>query len=165
MKKIKIKINLIITLLFTLLICLSINKQTFAIEKLTGAWFECEFSGKTSKPTDDCKMLDNDGFVFNDKIAMHISVVDSQETNCKKNKIGQCFDSKLKYIKIRKGRQDKVNFKHGKLILSFLGCGQVFHLKDKVNYIEASPDRKKCFWAGKKVFYLKKYDGELIFQK
>ena len=62
---------------------------------------------------------------------MHISVVDSQETNCKKNKIGQCFDSKLKYIKIRKGRQDKVNFKNGKLILSFLGCGQVFHLKNK----------------------------------
>ena len=49
--------------------------------------------------------------------------------------------------------------------LSFLGCGQVFHLKDKVDYVEANPDKKKCFWAGKKVFYLKKYDGELIFQK
>ena len=47
----------------------------------------------------------------------------------------------------------------------YLGCGQVFHLKDKVDYVEASPDIKKCFWAGKKVFYLKKYDGELIFQK
>ena len=161
----KIKIKLILTLLFTLLVYLSVNKQSFAIEKLTGAWFECEFSGKTSKPTDDCKMLDNDGFVFNNNIAMHISVVDSQETNCKKNKIGQCFHSELKYIKIRKGRQDKVNFKNGKLILSFLGCGQVFHLKDKVDYVEANPDKKKCFWAGKKVFYLKKYDGELIFQK
>ena len=83
----KIKIKLILTLLFTLIAYLSVNKQSFAIEKLTGAWFECEFSGKTSKPTDDCKMLDNDGFVFNNNIAMHISVVDSQETNCKKNKI------------------------------------------------------------------------------
>jgi len=146
------------------LIIVSINKQSFALERLTGVWFECEFSGKTSKPTDDCNMLDNDGFIFKNNIAAHISVVDSKETNCKKNKIGQCFDSKLKFIKIRKGRQDSVDFKNGKLILSFLGCGQVFHLDKKNNYVEAKPDKKKCFWAGKKIFYLKKYDGELIFQ-
>ena len=163
MKNFKLKLN---TILFsTFLICLSINKQLFAIERLTGAWFECEFSGKTSKPTDNCEMLDNDGFIFKDGIAAHISVVDSKETQCKKNKIGQCFDSRLQYIKIRKGRQDKVDFNKGKLILTFLGCGQVFHLKDKINYIEASPDKNKCFWAGKKVFFLKKYDGKLIYIK
>ena len=163
MKILKLKLNTII--LLTLIICLSINKQLFAIERLTGAWFECEFSGKTSNPTDNCEMLDNDGFIFKDGIAAHISVVDSEETQCKKKKIGQCFDSKLQYIKIRKGRQDKVDFNKGKLILTFLGCGQVFHLKDKINYVEASPDKKKCFWAGKKVFFLKKYDGKLIYIK
>ena len=139
------------------------NFHAFAVEKLSGAWFECEFVGKTTKPTDNCNMLDNDGFIFKNNIATHISVIDSQETNCKKNKFGQCFKSNLKSIKVRKGRQDNVKFENSQLTLTFLGCGQVFHLTNKGNYVVAKPDDKKCFWAGKKVFYLKKYNGELIF--
>ena len=139
------------------------NFHAFAVEKLSGAWFECEFVGKTTKPTDNCNMLDNDGFIFKNNVATHISVIDSQETNCKKNKFGQCFKSNLKFIKVRKGRQDNVKFENSQLTLTFLGCGQVFHLANKGNYVVAKPDDKKCFWAGKKVFYLKKYNGELIF--
>ena len=70
--------------MFVLFFFLSFN--TYAVQDLKGAWFECEFSGKTTKPTDDCKMLDNDGFIFNKNIAAHISVIDSQEPNCKKKK-------------------------------------------------------------------------------
>ena len=154
------KLLLVFTLLF-----LNLNFKVYGIEKLDGAWFECEFSGKTSPPTDNCQILDNDGFIFSKNIAAHISVIDSQETNCKKNKIGQCFQSNLSSITVRRGRKDKVQFENSKLILNFLGCGQVFYLKDKIDYIEAKPDTKKCFWAGKKIFYLKKYNGKLIFQK
>ena len=154
------KLLLVFTLLF-----LNLNFKVYGIEKLDGAWFECEFSGKTSQPTDNCQMLDNDGFIFSKNVAAHISVIDSQETNCKKNKIGQCFQSNLSFIKVRGGRKDKVQFENSKLILNFLGCGQVFYLKDKKDYIEAKPDKKKCFWAGKKIFYLKKYNGKLIYQK
>ncbi|MFL2830782.1 MAG: hypothetical protein ACJZ80_05455 [Candidatus Puniceispirillales bacterium] len=151
---------LIVTLLF-----FNLCFKVFAVENLNGPWFECEFSGKTSQPTDDCKMLDNDGFIFSNNVAEHISVIDSQETNCKKNKIGQCFQSNLSFINVRQGRKDKVRFEDSKLILTFLGCGQVFHLTNKIDYIEAKPDIKKCFWAGKKIFYLKKYNGKLIFKK
>ena len=140
------KLLLLITLLF-----LNLSFNVFGIDKLDGAWFECEFSGKTSEPTDNCNMLDNDGFIFSNNIAAHISVIDSQETNCKKNKIGQCFQSNLSFITIRQGREDKVKFENSKLILTFLGCGQVFHLTNKTDYVEAKPDEKKCFWAGKKV--------------
>ena len=157
------RVNVIIISCFLLFFFLSF--KTYAVQELKGTWFECEFSGKTTKPTDDCKMLDNDGFIFNKNIAAHISVIDSQEPNCKKNKFGQCFPSDLKFVTVRKGRKDKVSFEKGKLILSFLGCGQVFHLKDRVKYVEAVPDKKKCFWAGKKVFYLKKYNGKLIFKE
>ena len=151
---------LIVTLLF-----FNFSFKVFAVEKLDGAWFECEFSGKTSQPTDNCEMLDNDGFIFSNNIAAHISVIDSQETNCKKNKIGQCFQSNISFITVRKGRKDKVKFENNKLILTFLGCGQVFYLTSKIDYIQAKPDAKKCFWAGKKIFYLKKYNGKLIFKK
>ena len=151
---------LIVTLLF-----FNFSFKVFAVEKLDGAWFECEFSGKTSQPTDNCEMLDNDGFIFSNNIAAHISVIDSQETNCKKNKIGQCFQSNISFITVRQGRKDKVKFEDSKLILTFLGCGQVFYLTSKIDYIQAKPDVKKCFWAGKKIFYLKKYNGKLIFKK
>ena len=151
---------LIVTLLF-----FNFSFKVFAVEKLDGAWFECEFSGKTSQPTDNCEMLDNDGFIFSNNIAAHISVIDSQETNCKKNKIGQCFQSNISFITVRQGRKDKVKFEDSKLILTFLGCGQVFYLTSKIDYIQAKPDAKKCFWAGKKIFYLKKYNGKLIFKK
>ena len=151
---------LIVTLLF-----FNFSFKVFAVEKLDGAWFECEFSGKTSQPTDNCEMLDNDGFIFSNNIAAHISVIDSQETNCKKNKIGQCFQSDISFITVRQGRKDKVKFEDSKLILTVLGCGQVFYLTSKIDYIQAKPDAKKCFWAGKKIFYLKKYNGKLIFNK
>ena len=151
---------LIVTLLF-----FNFSFKVFAVEKLEGAWFECEFSGKTSQPTDNCEMLDNDGFIFSNNIAAHISVIDSQETNCKKNKIGQCFQSNISFITVMQGRKDKVKFEDSKLILTFLGCGQVFYLTSKIDYIQAKPDAKKCFWAGKKIFYLKKYNGKLIFKK
>ena len=151
---------LIVTLLF-----FNFSFKVFAVEKLDGAWFECEFSGKTSQPTDNCEMLDNDGFIFSNNFAAHISVIDSQETNCKKNKIGQCFQSDISFITVRQGRKDKVRFEDSKLILTFLGCGQVFYLTSKIDYIQAKPDAKKCFWAGKKIFYLKKYNGKLILKK
>ena len=150
---------LIITFIMTL------SFHSFAIDNMEGAWFECEFAGKTSKPLDDCKVLDNDGFIFSNNKATHISVIDSQEINCKKNKVGQCFKSDLDFVNARKGREDSVKFGNSKLILSFLGCSQVFQLKDKSIYVEASPDEKKCFWAGKKIFYLKKFEGDLILKK
>ena len=49
--------------LITILI-MPLSFNSFAINSMEGAWFECEFAGKTSKPLDDCKMLDNDGFIF-----------------------------------------------------------------------------------------------------
>ena len=152
-------------LLIVALLFFNFSFKVFAVEKLDGAWFECEFSGKTSQPTDNCEMLDNDGFIFSNNIAAHISVIDSQETNCKKNKIGQCFQSNISFVTVRQGRKDKVRFEDSKLILTFLGCGQVFYLTSKIDYIQAKPDAKKCFWAGKKNFYLKKYNGKLIFKK
>ena len=152
-------------LLIVTLLIFNFSFKVFAVEKLDGAWFECEFSGKTSQPTDNCEMLDNDGFIFSNNIATHISVIDSQETNCKKNKIGQCFQSNISFITVRQGRKDKVKFEDSKLILTFLGCGQVFYLTSKTDYIQAKPDAKKCFWAGEKIFYLKKYNGKLIFKE
>ena len=83
-------------------------------------WFECEFSEKTTPPKDQCEMLDDDGFIFKENAAMYIKNISSKETNCKKNKIGQCFRSNTKSINVKVGRLDQVKFQDSHLILTFL---------------------------------------------
>ena len=132
---------------------------------LKGYWFECEFSEKTTPPKDQCDMLDDDGFNFKGNVAINVKNISSKETKCKKNKIGQCFQSNTKSIDVTIGRSDQVKFQDSNLILTFLGCSQRFKLKNYINFIEAMPDKKKCFWTGKKHFYLKKFDGSVNIKK
>ena len=83
----------------------------------------------------------------------------------KKNEIGHCFQSNTRSIYVTIGRSDQVKFQDSNLILTFLGCSQKFKLKNYINFIEAMPDKKKCFWTGKKHFYLKKFDGSVNIKK
>ena len=155
------KNNKFTIILLSFFVIISLSKKSISLE-LSGAWFECEFSGKTTAPSDNCEMLDNDGFIFSNNEATHVRVIESKEKKCKKNKIGQCFLYSEKIIKIKKGRKDIIKFINNKLNLNFLGCTQTYHLKNFENYTSASPDNKKCFWAGKKIFYLKKYHGKML---
>ena len=148
-----------IIFLFLILISHLINAKENVV--LKGYWFECEFSEKTTPPNDKCEMLDNDGFIFEENSAVNIKNISSEETKCKKNKIGQCFRSSTNSINVSVGRTDKVKFQDSNLILTFLGCSQKFKLKNQSSYIEAVPDKKKCFWTGKKHFYLKKFNGSV----
>ena len=150
--------NLIIFLILIILPNLVNAKDNLILK---GYWFECEFSQKTAPPKDQCEMLDDDGFNFKENVAINIKNFSSKEINCKKNKIGQCFRSNTKSINVKVGRSDQVKFQNSNLILTFLGCSQKFKLKNYINFIEAVPDKKKCFWTGKKHFYLKKYNGSV----
>ena len=150
--------NLIIFLVLILLPQFAYAKENLVLK---GYWFECEFSGKTTPPKDQCKMLDDDGFNFKENVAINIKNISSKETKCKKNKIGQCFRSSAKSINVSIGRSDKVKFQNSNLILTILGCSQKFKLKDYTNFIKAAPSKKQCFWTGKKHFYLKKFNGSV----
>ncbi len=154
--------NFIIFLILMLLTQFANAKENLALK---GYWFECEFSEKTDPPMDRCEMLDDDGFYFKEDVAVNIKNISSKETKCKKNKIGQCFRSNTKSINVKVGRSDQVKFQHSNLILTFLGCSQKFKLKNFIYFIEAIPDKKKCFWTGKKHFYLKKFDGSVNIKK
>ncbi len=156
--------KIILILFLSIILCSKIIQAKENIV-LNGYWFECEFSGKKTPPTDICNMLDDDGFEFKKEFAINIKNISSSETNCKKNKVGQCFNFKTKTIKIKTGRSDKIKFQNSNLILSLLGCDQKFKLKINKHFVEAIPDKKKCFWTGKKHFYLKKFVGEVIIVK
>ena len=125
-----------------------------------GTWFECEFAGRTSPPEDDCAMLDDDGFIFDDDTVTYIKVIDSKETDaCKKQRAGQCFRADEPAVTVTRNRKGEAEFTSNTIGIRFIGCTQIFHTTSIGEYIEARPDAQRCLWAGKKHFYLRRYNG------
>lgn len=127
-----------------------------------GIWFECEFSGRQAPPRDDCAMLDDDGFLFSKNKVTYMKVLNSPETDaCKKKRAGQCFQASMPKITVSEERSGKAEFTRNTIGLRFLGCTQIFNTYPIGDYIEARPDEDRCYWAGEKYFYLRKYLGEV----
>jgi len=127
-----------------------------------GIWFECEFAGRTTPPDDGCAMLDDDGFIFAGDTVTYIKVIDSKETDaCKKQRAGQCFRADAPAITITRNRQGRAEFTPATIGIRFLGCMQIFNAASRGDFIEARPDDQRCFWAGEKHFYLRRYHGKL----
>jgi len=129
-----------------------------------GVWFECEFASRTSPPGDGCAMLDDDGFIFDGDTVTYIKVIDSTEAEaCKKQRAGQCFRADAPAITATRNRQGEAEFTPSTIGIRFIGCTQIFHATQLEEYIEAKPDASRCFWAGKKHFYLRRYLGMVRF--
>ena len=127
-----------------------------------GVWFECEFASRTSPPGDDCAMLDDDGFIFDQDTVTYIKVIDSREGDaCKKQRAGQCFRADEPAITVTRNRQGQAEFTPSTIGIRFIGCTQIFHTKEIAAYIEARPDASRCLWAGEKHFYLRRYTGKV----
>lgn len=130
-----------------------------------GLWFECEYSGKKAPPRDDCALLDDDGFLFDANQVTYVKMLNSPEEElCKKSRKGQCFKAKQPSINIVKKRQGNAEFTPTTVSLSFMGCSQVYHMHQIKDYIEARPDADRCYWAGEKFFYLRRYTGQINFE-
>ena len=126
-----------------------------------GLWFECEFSQRNAPPPDDCAMLDDDGFLFSGERVTYVKLVGGTETACKKNRVGQCFAAATPNITIKHQRQGRAILSANSIGLAFLGCVQRYHTTSLGAFIEARPDRDRCFWARDRFFYLRKYQGEI----
>ena len=92
-----------------------------------GLWFECEFSGRQAPPGDDCAMLDDDGFFFEEGKVTYMKVMDSIETDaCKKQRAGQCFKADTPAITVKASRTGKAVFTDTSIGMRFLACTQIF---------------------------------------
>lgn len=133
-----------------------------AEDRWNGVWFECEFAGRTNPPADQCAMLDDDGFIFSEGSVTYVKVTDSmEEADCKKQRKGQCFRADAPAISVDVLRQGKAEFTETTLGINFMFCTQIFHTTDMGDFIEARPDDNRCYWAGEKRFYLRRYQGEM----
>ena len=127
-----------------------------------GLWFECEHAGRQAPPADDCAMLDDDGFFFENGHVTYMKVIDSPETTaCKKERVGQCVRADEPAVTVAVSRRGEAEFTNTTIGLRFLGCTQIYHMVEIKNYFEARPDKDRCIWAGEKYFYLRKYDGTI----
>ena len=82
-----------IAFLLTLLPALFAAPPAVAQDKQlqTEVWFRCEFAHSRIAPDDDCRMLDDDGFMLVKGVIYHVKVSDSEQTGCRGQRAGQCF--------------------------------------------------------------------------
>ena len=139
----------------------------FAIdgEEWPGFWFTCEFAQRQRPPDDECKMFDDEGFQLAEGRLRYIRMVGSTETACRSNKKGQCFSSGTLAIRISRTDRGKLTLGKNQFKVRYFGCTQVFYFHDTKKYREIWPDKKRCFWASKRRFYIAPYKGEVTIVK
>ena len=158
-------LNIIIVLIGSITIPLSTQADTsgFSVngEEWPGFWFTCEFARSQVAPDDGCKMFDDEGFQLADGRLRYVRVIGSTETSCRGDKKGQCFSSKEPAVSISRTDRGKLTLGKKQFKVSYFGCTQIFYFSDTLNYREIWPDKNRCFWAGKRRFYIAPYKGKV----
>ncbi|MGC6517091.1 MAG: hypothetical protein ACON49_03600 [Candidatus Puniceispirillaceae bacterium] len=126
-----------------------------------GVWFSCEHAQRQRAPDDGCQMFDDEGFEYKDGILYYLRMKDSQQTDCKGNKKGQCFARDKKAIKVTKKQVADISIKGDKLIVRYWGCNQSYHLSTGKDYMTVKPDDKNCLWSQERHFYIARYEGQV----
>ena len=134
-------------------------------EEWPGFWFTCEFAQRQRPPDDECKMFDDEGFQLAEGRLRYIRMIGSTETACRGDKKGQCFSSGTPAIRISRTDRGKLTLGKKQFKVRYFGCKQVFYYEDKSKYREIWPDKKRCFWASKRRFYIAPYKGQVSIVK
>ena len=134
-------------------------------EEWPGFWFTCEFAQRQRPPDDECRMFDDEGFQLAEGKLRYIRMIGSTETNCRSNKKGQCFSSGTPAIRISRTDRGKLTLGKNQFKVLYFGCTQVFYFDDTPKYREIWPDKKRCFWASKRRFYIAPFRGEVTIVK
>ena len=134
-------------------------------EEWPGFWFTCEFAQRQRPPDDECKMFDDEGFQLAEGRLRYIRMIGSTETACRGNKKGQCFSSSKPAIRISRTDRGKLTLGEKQFKVRYFGCKQIFYFRDTSDYREIWPDKKRCFWAGKRRFYIAPYKGDVTIVK
>ena len=134
-------------------------------EKWAGTWFTCEFAKSRTPPHDGCAMFDDEGFRFDQGRLTYIRVTDSNETECRGDKIGQCFARDQASITIKTQDRGELNLGNDWITVRYFGCTQKYSFADRSEYREIIPAKDRCFWARKRHFYIARFTGSVSIQK
>lgn len=126
-----------------------------------GTWFLCEYAHSKIPPSDNCAMLDDDGFMVRDGVVFHVKVTDSQEANCRGDRAGNCFKRTVEKITTEFGRIGPIEVASSYLAVDYFGCIQSYDFSPKGSYVEIRPAEERCFWTPDKHYYLARYEGRI----
>ncbi len=150
-----------ITAMMMALACFSLPTSARADTSWDGTWFTCEFAQRQRAPDDGCAMFDDEGFRFSDGRLTYVRITASDETGCRGEKVGQCFQRDRPSISITTADRGKLDILEDRIHVRYLFCKQVFYFRDTPDYREIWPDDDRCIWASKRRFYIARYNGEI----
>ena len=91
----------------------------------------------------------------------YIRMLGSTETACRSNKKGQCFSANMPEIRISRTDRGELSLGDKQFKVRYFGCTQIYYFTDTPTYREIWPDKKRCFWASKRRFYIAPYQGNV----
>jgi len=130
-----------------------------------GVWFSCEFAQRQRAPDDGCAMFDDEGFIYKNGTLSYLRMTNSEETNCRGEKKGQCFKRNSRSIKASQKEIGKARIEGSRLIVRYLGCEQGYQFEQAQDYVTIIPENKACFWSRERHFYIAPFTGKLVIIK
>ena len=126
---------------------------------IDGHWFSCEFAHSQIPPEDNCKMFDDDGFIVSKGRIDHIKVTDSQQVNCRHQRLGQCFERTREKIIVSQDSVGPVRATKKGFAVTYWGCTQEYLMSKQADYFEISPTGRHCLWTRDKRYFVARFHG------
>jgi len=126
-----------------------------------GAWFSCEFAHSQIPPDDDCKMLDDDGFLVAAGQIDHVKVTDSKQRGCRHERLGQCFERGRDKILVSRDPLGPIRATAAGFAITYWGCTQDYTMAQRGGYFEVAPAGRRCLWTKEKRYFVSRYRGRL----
>lgn len=129
--------------------------------KLDGLWFTCEFAHSKIPPSDNCNMLDDDGFLIEGDYVWHMKVQNGDQEGCRGDRAGNCFRRERKMVAAKKKKIGQAERTDKGAIIEYLWCGQPYEITHGEHFSEVRPIEPMCTWTSKKTYYVRKWSGDI----
>jgi len=126
-----------------------------------GIWFRCEFAHSQIPPEDNCRMLDDDGFQVIKGVVHHVKITNSAETNCRHDRVGNCFLRSHPGLEAERSEIGPVEFSEKSAAVTWLGCTQNYGITKQPKYLDIAPVGELCWWTSNKHYFVARYSGPL----
>ncbi|NQV99679.1 MAG: hypothetical protein HQ483_08275 [Rhodospirillales bacterium] len=128
---------------------------------LDGLWFTCEYAHSQIPPSDDCKILDDDGFLVEGDFVWHMKVQNGDREGCRGDRSGNCFRRERRQLTAKKKKIGQAVRTAKGAVIDYLWCGQPYEISHGEHYSEVRPVAPLCPWTSKKTYYVARWDGQL----
>jgi len=132
---------------------------------LDGLWFSCEYAHSKTPPTDNCQVLDDDGFLIKGGKIAYVKIANGDQTGCRGDRAGQCFDRSRETLKARTMGIGEVTPTPDGGMISYLWCTQAYTVTRRETHAEVRPSGERCLWTSDKTYYVARWSGKITIEE